>query len=110
MISLHLAAFAAVSLVQTTIAVPLPLPLFGLPDLSGSDTSSAATSLVSANTVTSTLLRPAQFSRVAYCSSAAVTSWSCGAPCDSLGSNIKVLQAGGGKSYTTVGEKGIVLK
>ncbi|KAJ7575605.1 alpha/beta-hydrolase [Mycena floridula] len=69
-------------------------PLFGI-KFGDSGSSSLATTAVSATTVESDLLRPAQFSRVAYCSSAAVTSWNCGAPCDSLGSNVKVLQAGG---------------
>lgn len=54
---------------------------------------------VSASSVLSDLLRPAQFSRVAYCSGAAVTSWSCGPPCDEIGKNVKVLLAGGGALY-----------
>ncbi|KAL4263316.1 hypothetical protein AB1N83_008887 [Pleurotus pulmonarius] len=43
----------------------------------------------------SSLVCPAQFSRVAYCSSAAVTSWSCGPPCDDIGKGVEVIQAGG---------------
>ncbi|KAJ7816393.1 hypothetical protein B0H13DRAFT_2380416 [Mycena leptocephala] len=37
---------------------------------------------VSLDVVNSTLQRPAQFARVAYCSSASITTWTCGAPCD----------------------------
>ncbi|KAF7431127.1 hypothetical protein PC9H_006847 [Pleurotus ostreatus] len=57
-------------------------------------TSDAATSQLSA-AQQSSLVRPAQFSRVAYCSSAAVTSWSCGPPCDDIGKGVEVIQAGG---------------
>jgi len=71
--------------------IGLGIPIFGI----GSPESTAATTPVSADTVNSTLLRPAQFSRVAYCSSAAVTSWQCGDPCASLGPGIEVLQSGG---------------
>ena len=46
----------------------------------------------------SKFLRAAQFSRVAYCSSAAVTAWECGGPCDEIGKGVKVIQAGGGAS------------
>ncbi|KAJ6617613.1 alpha/beta-hydrolase [Mycena sp. CBHHK59/15] len=49
---------------------------------------------ISLTTVNATLERPAQFARVAYCSSASITSWSCGAPCEALG-NVTFLQTGG---------------
>ncbi|TFK66149.1 alpha/beta-hydrolase [Pluteus cervinus] len=48
--------------------------------------------------VASTLLRPALFSRVAYCSSETVANWSCGAPCDALGPNQVLLTGGDGGS------------
>jgi hypothetical protein len=77
-----------------TLAAPISFgSIFG----SGSASSSTPTP-ISQETVQADFLRPAQFSRVAYCSSEAVTSWNCGAPCESLGGGIKVLQAGGGKS------------
>ncbi|KAF7337362.1 Lipase-3 domain-containing protein [Mycena sanguinolenta] len=41
-----------------------------------------------------TFLRPAQFARVAYCSSASITAWTCGTPCEAL-KNITFLQSGG---------------
>ncbi|KAF5369800.1 hypothetical protein D9758_001176 [Tetrapyrgos nigripes] len=69
----------------------LAAPLFGIGDrLSDSDATSATP-----DDVLNGLIRPAQFSRVAYCSSAAVTSWQCGPPCDALGNDIDVFQAGG---------------
>ncbi|KAJ6609795.1 alpha/beta-hydrolase [Mycena sp. CBHHK59/15] len=49
---------------------------------------------ISLATVNATLERPAQFARVAYCSSASITTWSCGAPCEALG-NVTFLQSGG---------------
>jgi len=61
---------------------------------SRSDDNSAATTAVSNATVTSDFLQPALFSRVAYCSSSAVQSFQCGAPCQALG-NVSVLQVGG---------------
>lgn len=75
---------------QATFAAPL----FGLSGDSGA-TSTDTPTAISPQTADSEFLRPAQFSRVAYCSSAAVTSWQCGEPCQSLGGGIEVLQAGG---------------
>jgi len=69
----------------------LSAPLFGI---NFGDSNGAATTPTSSDVISS-LLRPAQFSRVAYCSSAAVSNFSCGAPCDSLGSGIEVLSVGG---------------
>ncbi|KAG6862981.1 hypothetical protein C0993_000654 [Termitomyces sp. T159_Od127] len=50
---------------------------------------------LSQDTVNAEFLRPAQFSRVVYCSTSSVTSWQCGTPCSDLGAGIEVLQAGG---------------
>jgi len=72
----------------------LAVPLFGLSSNSGA-TSTETPTAISPQTADAEFLRPAQFSRVAYCSSAAVTSWQCGEPCQSLGGGIEVLQAGG---------------
>ena len=44
----------------------------------------AGTSAVSLDTVTSQLHRPAEFARVAYCSSESVTKFTCGEPCDAV--------------------------
>jgi len=71
-----------------------PTPFLGFGDSSNNQTSTAATTAVSDATVDSDLLRPAEFSRIAYCSSAAVTSWNCGPPCDAV-PGVQVLQAGG---------------
>ena len=63
----------------------------------GSSSNAATTTPVSDATVTSNLLQPALFSRIAYCSSAAVTSLTCGPPCAAL-PGVKILQTGGGTS------------
>lgn len=56
----------------------------------------AATTAVSANQISSDLVRPAQFSRLAYCSGAAVQALSCGGPCNDLGAgSVTVLLTGG---------------
>ncbi|KAK0224462.1 Alpha/Beta hydrolase protein [Armillaria nabsnona] len=63
-----------------------------------SASSNATTSTVSINStaLTSAFSRPAFFSRVAYCSSASVTSFSCGAPCDALDAqSVEILATGG---------------
>ena len=58
---------------------------------------SANTVPVSDATITSDFVRPAQFSRLAYCSSPAVEALNCGGPCDDLGAgSVKTLLTGGG--------------
>ncbi|KAJ7577432.1 alpha/beta-hydrolase [Mycena floridula] len=69
-------------------------PLLGRSAAVGS-TSTATPASVSQSTIEASLVRPAQFSRVAYCSTPSVTSWNCGGSCAALGSNVKVLQSGG---------------
>ncbi|KAJ6506090.1 alpha/beta-hydrolase [Mycena vulgaris] len=69
-------------------------PLFGLGDSTADDQATGAPTPLSLAEVESTLLRPAQFARVAYCASASITSWSCGLPCDAL-ANVTFLQSGG---------------
>ncbi|KAK7440380.1 hypothetical protein VKT23_017016 [Stygiomarasmius scandens] len=81
------AAFLTYSFLSSRV---FAAPLFGF-----GDSDSDVTSAVSEDTINANLVRPAQFSRVAYCSSAAVTSWQCGPPCDALGNDIDVFQAGG---------------
>ncbi|KAJ7065347.1 alpha/beta-hydrolase [Mycena amicta] len=71
----------------------LSAPLFGLSfDAADSDTQSASS--ISLADVESSLLRPAQFARVSYCSTKSITTWTCGEPCTSLG-NVTFLQSGG---------------
>ncbi|KAJ6452640.1 alpha/beta-hydrolase [Mycena sanguinolenta] len=70
------------------------LPIFGLGDSTSDDSATGATTAFSLDDANSTFLRPAQFARVAYCSSASITSWSCGTPCQAL-KNITFLQSGG---------------
>jgi len=92
--------FALISLLSL-IPSALSAPIFGLSLGSDSDTASAATTAFSLSDVESTLLRPAQFARVAYCSSQSITTWTCGAPCQVLG-NVTFLQSGGGTSQYPV--------
>ncbi|KAJ7021753.1 alpha/beta-hydrolase [Mycena alexandri] len=72
----------------------LSAPIFGLAPSTGDDSATGKPTPVSLDTVNSTLVRPALFSRVAYCESATITAWSCGKPCEAL-SNITFLQSGG---------------
>ncbi|KAK7056891.1 hypothetical protein VNI00_002608 [Paramarasmius palmivorus] len=82
----------ALLLASVSFQWALGAPLFGL---FGDDDEDDVTTAVSAQTISDNFIRPAQFSRVAYCSSAAVTSWQCGPPCDSIGKGVNVIQAGG---------------
>ncbi|KAK0215106.1 Alpha/Beta hydrolase protein [Armillaria fumosa] len=65
-----------------------------LDDIFGSSGSNATT-IVSPSDLTAAFSRPAYFSRVAYCSTAAVMAFSCGAPCDALVDSVKILATGG---------------
>ncbi|KAI0762112.1 alpha/beta-hydrolase [Trametes elegans] len=79
--------------VLASLARAAPAPLFGIHIDSGSE-SKDDTVKVSQDDITTNILRPALFSRTAYCSAEAVTDWGCGGPCDAL-PNVKVLTAGG---------------
>lgn len=68
-------------------------PLFGF-DLFDGDSATEATDIVAVSDVDSKFLRPALFSRAAYCDTAPLTAWKCGAPCTDIG-KVKFLQAGG---------------
>ncbi|KAL0066675.1 hypothetical protein AAF712_006278 [Marasmius tenuissimus] len=70
--------------------MPAPAPPFEL--LGGND---APTTAVSITDLKSRFLRSAQFAAVAYCSSASVTSWQCGGPCQKVGQGVEVILAGG---------------
>jgi hypothetical protein len=72
----------------------LSLPIFGLGDSTDADTATGTPTALSLADANSTFDRPAQFARVAYCSSASITSWTCGGPCEAL-SNVTFLQSGG---------------
>ncbi|KAJ6493900.1 alpha/beta-hydrolase [Mycena vitilis] len=89
---LSLTLLPLLSLLPSVLAAPVPI--FGLGDSTGDDSATGAPTPVSADVVNSTLLRPAQFARVAYCASASITSWTCGAPCDAV-KNVTFLQQGG---------------
>jgi len=81
------------ALLLPSTALGLPLSLFGF-NLDGASSAAASTDAVTTSSLESTLLRPALFSRVAYCSVPSVTSWTCGEPCKAIG-KVKFLQAGG---------------
>jgi hypothetical protein len=55
---------------------------------------------IAAADATTQFLRPALFSQAVYCSSASLLNWKCGKPCESLGNDIKVLEAGGDNGAT----------
>lgn len=73
---MHALLFTASALQAFLVsAAPIPSPLLGFGDLSTSSSNSTqATASVSNATIEATLVRPAEFSRLAYCPSAAVTS------------------------------------
>ncbi|CAK5266192.1 unnamed protein product [Mycena citricolor] len=84
---------ATLSLIACAVTVTaLPFSLFG--HTFGAPESKGTPAPLSLATVNSTLLRPAQFARAAYCSGASLESWSCGLPCDQV-NGVKFLQAGG---------------
>ena len=74
--------------------IPTPEPLFGI-NIGTGETDDSNPIPVPDEDITSQLVRSALFARAVYCSSPVVETWSCGEPCDALGSNIKVLVAGG---------------
>ncbi|EJF57637.1 alpha/beta-hydrolase [Dichomitus squalens] len=88
-VGLLLAAVQLASAAPTPI--PTPEPFSGMNAGTGDSTPIP----VSEEDITSQLVRPALFARAVYCSSPVVETWSCGEPCDALGSNVKVLVAGG---------------
>ena len=79
--------------VLAALAHAAPVPLFGI-HLGHGDESETTPAAISQDDISSTLVRPAQFARAAYCSAEAVTNWSCGESCDVL-PNVQVLAAGG---------------
>lgn len=74
-------------------AAAAPTPAFDI-NVGVGSTSDAKTTAVSQDDITNNLVRPALFSRAAYCSAGAVENWQCGDSCDAL-PNVKVLTAGG---------------
>ncbi|KAJ7156889.1 alpha/beta-hydrolase [Mycena crocata] len=84
---------ALISLLSLLPSV-LSAPIFGLNIGEEADAATDAASALSLTDVEATLLRPAKFARVAYCSSQSITTWTCGEPCKALG-NVTFLQSGG---------------
>ncbi|KAH9859057.1 alpha/beta-hydrolase [Lenzites betulinus] len=81
------------AVLAASLARAAPAPLFGI-NLGSGDESNAQPVTVSQDDISADILRPALFSRTAYCSAASVTNMSCGAPCDAT-PNVQVLTAGG---------------
>lgn len=71
---------------STFALLALPILVRAAP-LQDRSSNSLSTQTVSASTISSAFVRPAQFARIAYCSSEAVEKWDCGAPCQALGLN-----------------------
>ncbi|KAI0941021.1 hypothetical protein AcV7_003241 [Taiwanofungus camphoratus] len=82
---------ASLSLFSSAFAAPTPL--FGINSGEGSSANATPTA-VSQSEIANDLLRPALFSRTAYCPTASITNWTCGGPCTAL-SGVQVLTAGG---------------
>ncbi|EIM80306.1 alpha/beta-hydrolase [Stereum hirsutum FP-91666 SS1] len=83
------------------ILVLLAPAVVSVPLSDRSSGNSASTTAVSNATIDDDFVRPAQFSRIAYCSSAAVEAWNCGAPCQALGMNgVTPLVVGGDGGQT----------
>ena len=97
--SIILAFAAALQLPLAARGAPVPgiFDALGLGDINIDigDTSDTAPTPVSQEDISGTLVRPALFARVAYCSSARVQDLSCGEQCDALGGNVTVLATGG---------------
>jgi len=86
------------ALISVITAAPAPVPLFGINIHSGTE-SGNSTSSISQSAIDSSLLRPALFSRVAYCDSTRTQALSCGAPCDAI-KGATVLKTGGDGAAT----------
>ncbi|KAJ6454167.1 alpha/beta-hydrolase [Mycena sanguinolenta] len=89
-----LTLIALLSILPAALSAPLSILGLNIGPSTSSDSANGTPTPVSLATVNSTLLRPAQFARVAYCGTSQIESWSCGAPCDAL-KDITFLQAGG---------------
>lgn len=83
----------ALPLLSLTLAAPAPIPLLGI-HLGSGPSSNLKTSSVSQKTVDTQLVRPALFSRLAYCSAEKTKTLTCGAPCDAV-KGTKIVAAGG---------------
>ncbi|OSD07114.1 alpha/beta-hydrolase [Trametes coccinea BRFM310] len=76
-----------------TFARAAPTPLFGI-NLGSGEEDTDKPKAVSQDVITANILRPALFSRAAYCPTSNVTDWTCGSSCNAL-PNVKVLASGG---------------
>ncbi|TFY60617.1 hypothetical protein EVG20_g7358 [Dentipellis fragilis] len=83
-------------LAATLLALPLLARGVPLVDRGEGPSSDEATTAVSDDTINANFVRPAQFARIAYCSSDAVEKWDCGEPCQALGmGDVEPLVVGG---------------
>ncbi|KAJ7643958.1 alpha/beta-hydrolase [Roridomyces roridus] len=93
-----LALLSLLSLLPVALTLPLlgfeHARFLGLGDSTDDNSATDTPTALDLASVNATFLKPALFARVAYCSSASITSWSCGAPCQAL-KNITFLQSGG---------------
>ncbi|KAJ8518299.1 hypothetical protein ONZ45_g4609 [Pleurotus djamor] len=88
--SLWVLATTLLALFSTSV---LAAPL----DARGPTSKATPTPLISSDL--DAFVRPAQFSRAVYCSTASVTAWTCGKACDDIG-GIEVLKTGGDDGLT----------
>ncbi|KAJ7173602.1 alpha/beta-hydrolase [Mycena filopes] len=88
--------FALLSLTLLALLSPgvLSAPILGLKPGSENAAATATPTALAVADVESPFKRPAQFARVAFCSSQSITNWTCGAPCAAL-PGVTFLQAGG---------------
>ncbi|KAG5652726.1 hypothetical protein H0H81_003923 [Sphagnurus paluster] len=85
----------ALSTLHSAYAVPFSLSIGPITIGQSSSDSAQGVTALAPNTFRANFLRAAQFTRIVYCSSQSVASWKCGAPCQSMGGGVKVLQTGG---------------
>jgi len=79
-----------------SLAFARPMPLFGFgQSTSDNAPSTASTTALSDAVANATLVRPLEFSRLAYCDASVVQNLSCGTPCEAVGNQVQILQIGG---------------
>ncbi|KAJ7027920.1 alpha/beta-hydrolase [Mycena alexandri] len=72
----------------------LSAPILGLSPGSENAAATGTPTALALSDLQSSFKRPAQFARVAFCSSVSISNWTCGEPCTALG-NVTFLQSGG---------------
>jgi len=89
-------SFLALLALVPSIAFARPMPIFGFGDSTSDNApSTAATTPLDEAAINATLVRPLEFSRIAYCDASVVQNMSCGTPCQAVGNGVQVLQIGG---------------